>query len=359
MPSTSGMKSGGFYDRHSSGQRSSIEALLPWVDRAAAEVQLPSDSSAITLVDYGCSEGRNSMFVLGRAADALRARGADHPMVGVFSDLASNNFNQVFANLSFADQLAAQKTNWYPLIAGGSFYGPLLPPATVHLGLSFNSVCWLDVLPAVPLPEFIIYPGPRPHRPDVHVSPAAVAAFSAQAASDLRRFLECRAAEMASGARLMLAVPGRNTQHWTGGGIYDVLHDACIDLIRAGKIDRAAYERTVMPVYFRTLEEMLAPLEGSDAPLAAVFTVEKAKCMESPTSFVVDYQRSGDLARYVEEYIGFVQAFSEPVIRAGLESTSSPEAISAIYERAKERLAAAPRNYPFHYLQVALLLARR
>lgn len=359
MPSTSGMKPGGFYDRHSSGQRSSIEILLPWVDRATAEVQLPGGGRAITLVDYGCSEGRNSIFVLARAADALRSRGAGHPIIGVFSDLASNNFNQVLANLSSEGRLAAQQANWYPLVAGGSFYGPLLPPGSVDLGLSFNSVCWLDTLPAVPLPEFIIYPGPKPHRPDVQVSAAAVEAYRAQAAGDLRRFLECRAAEMASGGRLLLAVPGCNVQHWTGGGIYDVLHDACIDLVNAGRLDRAAYEHTVMPVYFRTLEEMLAPLEGSGAPLGEVFSVEKAKCMELPTPFVVDYQQSGDLARYVDEYVGFVQAFSEPVIRAGLEATSSPAAIDAIYARAKERLAASPENYPFHYVQVAVLLARR
>lgn len=105
----SGMKSGGF-DRHSCSSSLLIEALRRGRS-AAAHVQLQRQER-ITLVDYGCSEGRNSMFVLGRAADALRARGADHPLVGVLSDLASNNFNQVFANLSFADQLAAQQTNW-------------------------------------------------------------------------------------------------------------------------------------------------------------------------------------------------------------------------------------------------------
>jgi hypothetical protein len=279
--------------------------------------------------------------------------------VGVFSDLASNNFNQVLANLAAARQLAAQQANWYPMLAGGSFYGPLLPPFSVDLGMSFNSVCWLDNLPAVPLPEFVIYPGAKPHRADVRVSAAAVEAFTAQAATDLQRFLECRAAEMTRGGRLLLAVPGCNAQVWTGGGIYDVLHDACVDLVNAGQLDRAAYERTTMPVYFRTLEEMLAPVEGASAPLSELFSVEKAKCMELQTSFVVDYQRSGDLPRYVEEYVGFVQAFSEPVIRAGLEPTSSPAAIDAIYARAKERLAATPENYPFHYVQVALLLARR
>ncbi len=359
MPSTSGMKPGGFYDQHSSGQRSSIEILLPWIDAAAGSLPLPPGKSALGLADYGCSEGRNSLLVLGRAAEVLRRRGADHPMVQAFTDLPTNNFNQVFQNLIAAKRLALDVPNQFPLAVGGSFYGPLLPPGSVHLGVSFNSVCWLDQLPAAPLPQFIIFPGAKSHRPDVNVSAETAAAFAAQAARDLKRFLECRAAEMATGGRLIVAVPGRSAQYWTGGGIYDVLHDACADLVAAGTLDRAAYEKTTMPVYFRDAAEMTAPLEDKASDLAGAFTIERIETVDVPTPFVVEYQRTGDLDRYVNEFVGFVQAFSEPVLRAGLEPTSSPAAISAIYERAKQRLRAAPENYPFHYVQVAIELKRR
>lgn len=298
------------------------------------------------------------MLVLGRAAESLRACGATNPIVPVYSDLATNNFNQVSSNLAGAKALAAQQPNQFPLIAPGSFYGPLMPPGSVQLGFSFNSVCWLDRLPSEPIPDFVIYPGAVSPRPDVRVSPEAVQAFTAQAEQDLTRFLEYRAAEMVTGARLLLAVPGRNAQYWTGGGIYDLLHDACVDLVQAGRIDRAAYERTVMPVYFRTVEELTAPLERPGTPLAQALEVLESVCLESATSFVVDYQATGNLQRYVDEYVGFVQAFSEPVMRAGLEPASGADAVSAIYPRAKEILAAAPQNYPFRYLQAVVLLQR-
>ena len=73
------------------------------------------------------------------------------------------------------------------------------------------------------------------------------------------RFLECRADEMAPGGRLLIAVPARNEQYWTGAGVYDLLHDACVDLVREGRIDGPAYQRALMPVYFRSLDELLRP----------------------------------------------------------------------------------------------------
>ncbi len=359
MPTTSGMKDGGFYDQHSSGQRSGIELLLHWVDWAAERLELPSEGQPIWMVDYGCSEGRNAMLVLGHAAEALRRRGAEHAICPVFSDLPSNNFNRVFLNLSEQRQLAAQLAGNFPMAVGGSFYGPLLPPGIVRLATSFNGVCWLDQLPDEPVPDFVIYPGAKPYRDDVRVSQRVIDAFRAQAERDLVRFLTCRAEEMASGGRLIVAVPGCNDEHWTGRGVYDLLHDACVDLVHEGRIDRQRYEAMLMPVYFRSLDEMVGPVERAGSPLGAAFTVEKASCDMVPTAFVVEYETTGNLERYVDQYVGFFQAFSEPIVRAALEPTSGPEVIAAIYQRAEQRLRAQPAQYPFHYLQSAILLARK
>ena len=95
---------------------------------------------------------------------------------------------------------------------GGSFYGPLLPPGTVHLATCFNAIHWLDRLPAVPLPDGVVYRRPHPPRPGLAVSPEATAAFKGQAEQDLVRFLECRARELVPGGKLLLASPGDTDQ---------------------------------------------------------------------------------------------------------------------------------------------------
>src|SRR5262249_46840534 len=161
----------------------------------------------------------------------------------------SNDFNQLFANLREARCSGLFAAGVYPSVVGGSFYGPLLPPGTVHLATCFNAIHWLDRLPAVPVPDGVGYRRPRPHRPGLAVSPEVTAAFKGQAEQDLVRFLECRARELVPGGKLLLSGPGDTSQVSTADGVLDVLNDACLDLVAAGRLERGQYERLTMPCY--------------------------------------------------------------------------------------------------------------
>ena len=359
MPSTSGMKGGGFYDAHSSGQRASIEALLPWIDAAADATCLPPHGKPLVLVDYGCSEGRNAIASMSCAIEALRHRDTDVAVSPVFADLPSNNFNQLFHNLDAAGWLGRGTEGLCPVAAAGSFYQRLLPAATVHLALSFNSVLWLDQLPSEPLREFIVYLGPRLYRPDVHVPAATGEAFRRRAEQDLTQFYASRAAELVSGGRLLVAQPGRNDERSTGEGLYDLLHDACMQLVRDGRLDLAAYRNVTMPIYFRSIEELLLPVDPANGPLRDQFAVERAETQEVIPPFAAEFAHSGDLAKYVEEYVGFAQAFTEPVLRAALDARHGVEIVPAIFREMKDLLRASPEKYVIRYLQTAVLLARR
>ena len=57
MSSTTGMRGGGFYDAHSSGQRAAMDEFLPWIVEAMADLPLPTSGSPVTLLDLGSSEG--------------------------------------------------------------------------------------------------------------------------------------------------------------------------------------------------------------------------------------------------------------------------------------------------------------
>ena len=58
----------------------------------------------------------------------------------IYSDLASNDFNRLFANLEEARHSGLFAEGVYPAAVAGSFYGPLLPPGTVHLATCFNAL---------------------------------------------------------------------------------------------------------------------------------------------------------------------------------------------------------------------------
>src|SRR6516164_174516 len=234
MPAITGMKGAGYYDRHSTAQMFSIQAIRDWVDVAVAVLRLPAPGQPVTILDLGSSEGRNAVGLMGEIVAGLRRR-TDGPLRTIYSDLASNNFNQLFANLEAARSAGLVPAQVYPSAVGGSFYGPLLPPGTVHLATCFNAIQWLDQLPPVPFPDGVAYRRPHPLRPGLAVSPEATAAFTRQAEQDLIRFLQCRAEELVPGAKLLLVGPGDSDQSHLCDVFCDVLNDACLDLVAAGR----------------------------------------------------------------------------------------------------------------------------
>jgi hypothetical protein len=353
------MKGAGYYDQHSEAQMSSIEALQDWVDDAVADLPLPAPAQPVTVLDLGSSEGRNAVRLMVAIVAGLRRR-TDQPVQTIYSDLASNNFNQLFANLEEARRDGLFAAGVHPSSVGGSFYGPLLPPGTVHLATCFNSIQWLDQLPAVPLPDSVGYRRPQPARNGRAASPEATAAFTRQAEQDLLRFLECRARELVPGGKLLLATPGDTDQARIGDGFIDLLNDACLDLIDSGRLERGQFEYLTLPVYCRTVEEVLAPLERADSPVRGAFAVDRARAVEVPTPFLVRFRRDGDVAAYAGAYTGFLRAISEPVVRAALGRTEREAAIvESLYERIRARLMAEPGRYAFRYILVAALFTRR
>ena len=359
MPVTTGMKGAGYYDQHSTAQLATIQALQDWVDDAVATMPLPAPGQPVSVLDLGSSEGRNAVCVMATIVERLRRR-TRQPLQTIYSDLASNNFNQLFANLEEARRTGLFPAGVYASAVGGSFYGPLLPPDSVHLATCFNSIQWLDQLPEVPVPDFVAYLRPHPPRAGLVVSREATAAFKRQAEQDLIRFLECRARELVLGGKLLLASPGDTDQARIGDGLADVLNDACLDLVAGGELEREEYERLTFPAYFRTVAELLEPLERDDSPVRGAFNVDRAAGLEVPTPFYAEFQRSGDATAYARAYTGFIRAISEPIVRASLRQPRRQAAIvECLYERICARLQAEPERYLFRYSLVAVLLTRR
>jgi hypothetical protein len=353
------MKGAGYYDQHSTAQLSSIQALQGWLDDAVADLLLPAPPRPVTVLDLGSSEGGNAIRVMATIVAGLRRR-TGQPVQPIFSDLASNDFQQLFTNLEEARRTGLFPPGTYPSAVGGSFYGPLLPPGTVHLATCFNAIQWLDQLPAIPMPDAVAYLRPYPPRPGLVVSPLATAAFTRQAEQDLARFLACRARELVPGGKLLLASPGDTDLARVGDGFADVLNDACLDLVAAGRLQREAYERLTMPVYFRTVAELLAPLERAGSPVRGAFTVERAEALEVPTPFAVELRRGGEVAVYAGAYTGFLRAISEPVVRAALNQPDKEAVIvESLYARIHARLLAEPERYWWRYILVAALLTRQ
>src|SRR5262249_22055517 len=118
MPATTGMKGAGYYDQHSTAQLAAIRALQDWVEDAVANLALPASAQPVTILDLGSSEGRNAIGVMRTIVAGLRRR-TGQPLQTIYSDLSSNNFNQLFANLEEARCAAAFSAGVYPSAVGG------------------------------------------------------------------------------------------------------------------------------------------------------------------------------------------------------------------------------------------------
>jgi hypothetical protein len=360
MPATTGMKAAGYYDQHSTAQLASIQLVSGWIENAVASMPMPPASRPFTVLDLGSSEGRNALIAMNVIVEAVRRRQADQLLQTIYSDLSSSNFNQLFLNLHEARAAGRLAPGIFPCAVAGSFYEPLMPPRSVHFAMAFNAVLWLDASPAATVPDFVVYRRPHPPRPGLDVPPATADAFARQADRDLVQFLQCRASELLPGGKLLIVSPGDSNDQRIADGLYDVLNDACLDLVAAGRAERQRYERFTMPVYFRTVAETLAPLEREGSPVKGSFTVDRAETLEVPTPFLVEFDRSGDAAKLADEYTGFLRAFSEPVARAALGGDNGDGTVlNELYGHVHARLKAEPERYRFRYVLTATLFTRR
>jgi cyclopropane-fatty-acyl-phospholipid synthase len=353
MAAARGMKGEGFYDRHSSVQGRTVAAVASWLEEAASTMDLPKSPAPLVVADHGCSEGQNSILAVGLVADAWRKRRQEQSICAIHTDLPANNFNKLFANLhdptasNYLQDKGQIRPNVYALAAAGSFYHSLLPPASVHFALCFNAIVWMERLPEIAVPDFVMY---------ARGSTEVRQVFREEAARQLDRFLQRRAEELTPGGKLLVLTPGQMPGRGCWEGIYDVINDACLDLVRAGRLDRGLYERLIIPVYFRDEEEFRGPAKPPADSGHAAFVLERVQALDTEVPFVTAFRQTKDAGTYARDYTGFLRAFSEPVVATHIGDSAI---VDAVYRRIEERLAAEPERYLYRNIVTAALWTRR
>src|ERR1700761_2737080 len=93
------MEGQGAYNRHAAQQAAGGAWAIPLLEQAAQRVVLPSIGQA-TIVDYGSSQGKNSLRPMHAAISILRQRMGDQsPISVVHTDLPGNDFSSLFHTL--------------------------------------------------------------------------------------------------------------------------------------------------------------------------------------------------------------------------------------------------------------------
>lgn len=354
-----GMVGHGFYNQNSATQLATINYVRSWLEEASSSLDLTDSLAAVRLVDFGCSEGRNSIAVMEPLIATLRQR-TDRPIETIHSDLPTNDYSALFTLLRPEGHSVFGHPQIYSAVVGGSMFDQLLPPRSTHVATTFNSIGWLTRRSLERLPDYIQPNGPSTRRNIGGISEDDRRVFAEQANADLERFLQARAAEIVPGGKLLVQVFGAGEMQRTCDGIYDSLNDAILEVLESGLIDRESYESYYQPVYFRTLEELTAPVTGPDASLAHLFQLERAETYEVPVPFVEDFQKSGETKVFARDYTNFYRAFTEPVLRENFADHADVDRlVSEVYGRAERLIGDHPDRYEFHFVSVAALLTRK
>ncbi|MCA9017552.1 MAG: cyclopropane-fatty-acyl-phospholipid synthase [Planctomycetaceae bacterium] len=360
MPTTTGMKGGGYYDANSKEQRSASDAFLPWLEEAITALPEPvPHQHSWNFLDIGSSEGANAIYTMNRLIEIVR-RQSDLPVWALFDDLPTNDFNQMFLNLFPASAPAITANDVYTAAIGGSAFGRLVPPQSLHLATTFNAIGFFETRPQARLPHFVLAMQPNPNAPreGVAVTADELIPFQKQAHQDLCHFYAARAEELVPGGKLLVQIFGRNETQSTGYGIMDVLNDALLDFVEAEMLPRSFYEDFLFPAYYRDIEELTAPIR--DVPeLAAAYRIEHSESRDVPVPFNTAFAASGDRETWAHSYISFLRAFTEPVLAAALPEVLPQEnTIEKIYQRMERLLIDYPERYEFHFISIAALLTR-
>jgi len=161
------------------------------------------------------------------------------------------------------------------------------------------------------------------------------------------------------GGKLLITVFGASGSRCAGHGIYDALNDAILERADAGRIGRDEYERYYQPIYFRTLEELVAPVADTNSSHSSTYRLERSEAYEIKTPFVEKYRATTDAGRYARAFTDFFRAFTEPVLRIAFLAHADIDAlVSDIFSRAERLIRENPEGYDYHYVCVAALMTR-
>lgn len=341
------MQGGGFYNRHSAMQATGIAALLSLWEAACRTVDI--GDTPVTIVDYGCSQGRNSMIPMRKAIDVVRSRaGATIPIEVVHTDLPSNDFSSLFeALISDPNSYMTGTTGVFPLAIGKSYFAPLLPPDRVHLGWSTWALQWMSTN-TIDAPDHILAGMSR--------SPAVAAAVAAQQASDWQCFLTQRSREMRPGAKLVAGFTARADAETGWEWLLGELWSALADMRRDGLLSEREQGQMTIPIGLRSLEDIKAPFRQSGS--FAELTLEHLDLVKVSDAFWPEFDGSGDRLAFARQHADLTRAWSGPLLTGvAPRSREQTKFVDELFSRFERRLSEDPR--PHEPYMAAVVLSKK
>ncbi|WCJ39326.1 S-adenosyl-L-methionine-dependent methyltransferases superfamily protein [Euphorbia peplus] len=261
------------YFNNSLYEKKVILTAKPILEESIADlVSQKSLPECLTLADFGCSSGPNTLLPLWEIIETIDSTctkfNKKPPNLQYFlNDLPGNDFNTIFTSLipDFHQNLEKEKGSKFEhcLIGAmpGNFYGRLFPPNSLHFVHSSSSLHWLSQVPeglvsdsGIPLNKGGVFYV-------TELSPVSVQkAYRDQFKKDFTKFLKLRSVEMVSGGHMVLTFIAKSDKIQLL-----LIEDSLKEMVDEGRILQSMLDNFNVPFYSPSAEQVRDVIERENS----------------------------------------------------------------------------------------------
>lgn len=295
---------------------------------------LPENPEHFQIVDYGCSDGKNSMVWVNKVVDHIKEVTNNSPpqIQLVFVDLEANDWNY-FWKETISPYLTSEK-NLIISSVGRSFFNQVQPNNTVSIGLSATAFHWTSSIPSHIKSGSVL----------CHLSEdqSELAPWKEQARNDWNQLLRHRANELKKGGKLIVTGLCWKDDGWAFKYVFSLMNESLHSLVKEGLVSEDVLSQVTYPVYIRTEDEYLSFDES--IPL----NVTKVETYSEASPIYIQFQENGDLNLYAEKFTLFIKSAYDPVLRSalrcGMEEGSLNQLMAKFWNTYREKIKLLPES---------------
>ncbi len=354
------MSAGGLYSLATIGAKDVIDRATPRVLAAVDGIKV-QDTEQWCFSDMGCADGGTSLDLWRSVTRHCRQLNQNDIQI-VYADQARNDFNALVGivhGLTQFESYLHELPNVHALESGSSFYQPILPANSLHLGFSATAMHWLRNTPSK-LSQHVHMVGAQGQE---------LKAFEQQGREDWATILLHRARELKPGGRLVLVnfcrdEQGRYLGNTGGVNMFDNFNANWQDFLANGDITEQEYQAMTLPQYYNTVEEFSAPLQDTNSDVyKAGLRLESIETAVVPCPFAEDFKTHGDARRFAKAYIPTIRSWNESVFAGALASDrpkqQREELIEAYYQRYQDQVAENPEEHGMGYVHAYMTISKQ
>lgn len=353
------MSAGGLYSLATLGAKHVIDKATPRVLDAVTSMDINQENHWC-FSDMGCADGGTSLDLWRAVIDRTRMHSRKDIQI-VYADQVFNDFNALVRILHGQTSFKAylhDYDNVQILQSGSSFYLPIVPAQSLHMGFSATAMHWLRQKPC-DLSEHI-------HMVGAHAQEAAQ--FAQQGASDWRTILLKRARELKPGGKLVLVnfcidEQGQYLGNTGGINMFDNLNDNWQKLLGNGTITELEYKSMTLPQYYNTVDEFAEPLteKTSEVFQAGLRLVDiQTSVVDCP--FAEDFKHHKDPAQFAKDYIPTIRSWNESIFYGALSTSRSTverqQIIDSYYAMYETQVSDSPEDHGMSYVHAYMTIEK-